>query len=237
MRLEEKIIKHIMTKKIQQPTNDEPIALDVQLNKGEAFIEKNWKKLAAALGAVVIVVAGFYIYKHILSGKEVDAQKAIASAQMAFAQQQYEQALNGEGNSKGFIKVINEFGGTKTANLAKLYAGLSYAKTGKVDEAIKYLEDFSAQDDEMISPEAVASLGNLYIQKGDTQKGIDKLLKAADMADNDAVSPIALLQAGEAYESLGQNEKAVELYKKIKKSYFRSNVAKDIDKYVERATK
>lgn len=237
MRLEEKIIKHIMTKKIQQPTNDEPIALDVQLNKGEAFIEKNWKKLAAALGAVVIVVAGFYIYKHILSGKEVDAQKAIASAQMAFAQQQYEQALNGDGNNKGFIKVINEFDGTKTANLAKLYAGLSYAKTGKVDEAIKYLEDFSAQDDEMISPEAVASLGNLYIQKGDTQKGIDKLLKAADMADNDAVSPIALLQAGEAYESLGQNEKAVELYKKIKKSYFRSNVAKDIDKYVERATK
>lgn len=226
-----------MTKKIQQPTNDEPIALDVQLNKGEAFIEKNWKKLAAALGAVVIVVAGFYIYKHILSGKEVDAQKAIASAQMAFAQQQYEQALNGDGNNKGFIKVINEFDGTKTANLAKLYAGLSYAKTGKVDEAIKYLEDFSAQDDEMISPEAVASLGNLYIQKGDTQKGIDKLLKAADMADNDAVSPIALLQAGEAYESLGQNEKAVELYKKIKKSYFRSNVAKDIDKYVERATK
>ena len=198
-----------MTKKIQQPTNDEPIALDVQLNKGEAFIEKNWKKLAAALGAVVIVVAGFYIYKHILSGKEVDAQKAIASAQMAFAQQQYEQALNGDGNSKGFIKVINEFGGTKTANLAKLYAGLSYAKTGKVDEAIKYLEDFSAQDDEMISPEAVASLGNLYIQKGDTQKGIDKLLKAADMADNDAVSPIALLQLStEACNWGGQSNSA-----------------------------
>lgn len=226
-----------MTKKIQQPTNDEPIALDVQLNKGEAFIEKNWKKLSIALLAVVVVVAGFYIYKHILASKEVDAQKAIASAQMAFAQQQYEQALNGDGNSKGFIKVINEFGGTKTANLAKLYAGLSYAKTGKVDEAIKYLEDFSAQDDEMISPEAVAALGNLYIQKGDTQKGIDKLVKAADMADNDAISPICLLQAGEAYESLGQNDKAVDLYKKIEKTYFRSNVAQNIGKYIERATK
>lgn len=226
-----------MTKKIQQPTNDEPIALDVQLNKGEAFIEKNWKKLAIALIAVVVVVGGFYTYKHIMASKDVDAQKAIAPAQMAFAQQQYEQALNGDGNSKGFIKVINEFGGTKTANLAKLYAGLSYAKTGKVDEAIKYLEDFSAQDDEMISPEAVAALGNLYIQKGDTQKGIDKLLKAADMADNDAISPICLLQAGEAYESLGQNDKAVDLYKKIEKTYFRSNVAQNIDKYIERATK
>ena len=89
----------------------------------------------------------------------------------------------------------------------------------------------------MISPEAVAALGNLYIQKGDTQKGIDKLVKAADMADNDAISPICLLQAGEAYESLGQNDKAVDLYKKIEKTYFRSNVAQNIDKYIERATK
>ena len=28
----------------KQVKTDEPIALDVQLNKGEAFIEKNWKK-------------------------------------------------------------------------------------------------------------------------------------------------------------------------------------------------
>ena len=96
-----------MTKKIQQPTaTDEPIALDVQLNKSEAFIEKNWKKLAAVLGAVVVVVAGFYIYKHILAGKEVDAQKAIASAQTAFAQQQYDQALNGDGNCNVFMMII-----------------------------------------------------------------------------------------------------------------------------------
>ena len=127
-------------KKNQQPT-DEPIALDVQLSKGEAFIEKNWKTIAAVLGAIIVIVVGVYLYKNHMADKELQAQKAIASAQVAFAQQQYEQALKGDGNSKGLLKVINEFGGTETANIAKLYAGLAYANTDKVDEAIKYLED------------------------------------------------------------------------------------------------
>lgn len=216
---------------------DEPIALDVQLSKGEALIEKNWKKICAVLGVVIVIVVGTYIYKNWMAGKEIDAQKAIAAAQVAFAQQQYEQALNGDGNTKGFVKIIDEFSGTETANLAKLYAGLSCAKLDKVDDAIKYLEDFSAQDDQMVSPAALGALGNCYIQKGETEKGASILVKAAEKADNDAVSPVLLLQAGEAYESLGNNEKAVELYNKIKKQYFRSMVSQDIDKYIERATK
>ena len=133
-----------MAKNKKQQATDEPIALDVQLSKGEAFIEKNWKKIAIVLGAVIVIVAGVYAYKHYMAGQELEAQKAIAGAQTAFAQQQYEQSLKGEGNMKGFLKIIDEFGGTETANVAKLYAGLAYAKTDKVDEAIKMLEDFSA---------------------------------------------------------------------------------------------
>ena len=223
--------------KKEQVKTDEPIALDVQLSKGEAFIEKNWKKIAAVLGVIIVIVVGFYLYRNYMNEKESEAQKAIAGAQTAFAQQQYEQSLKGEGNMKGFLKVIDEFGGTKTANIAKLYAGLAYAKTDKVDEAIKMLEDFSTQDDEMISPSAIAALGNLYVQKGDSEKGLKTLIKAADEADNDAVSPVFLLQAGEVYESLGQNDKALELYNRIKKNYFRSPLAQEMDKYIERATK
>ena len=216
---------------------EEPIALDVQLNKSGAFIEKNWKKIVVILGAIIVAVTGFYIYKNLMADKEIEAQKAIAVAQVAFAQEQYDQALNGDGNSKGFIKIIDEYSGTKTANIAKLYAGLSYAKVDSVSEAIKFLEDFSTQDDDIVSPAAIAALGNLYIQKGDNEKGIKTLIEAANKANNDAVSPVFLLQAGQVYESMNQNDKAVELYNKIKTVYYRSPISQDIDKYIERATK
>lgn len=224
-------------KKQETPKQEEAIGLDVQLNKSEAFIEKNWKVLAGALVAIIVVVSGIYLYKNYAAGKEVKAQAAIAAAQTAFAAQQYDQALKGEGANLGLLKVIDEYSGTKTANLAKLYAAVCYANTGKTDEAIKMFEDFSGKGDEMISPAAIGALGNCYIQKGQNEKGVDLLLKAAKEADNDAISPVFLLQAGEVYESLGQNDKAVELYKQIKEKYFRSQLASQIDMYIERATK
>lgn len=216
---------------------DEPIALDVQLSKGEAFIEKNWKTICAVLGVIIVIVLGTYIYKNWMASRELEAQKAIATAQMAFAQQQYDQALNGDGNTKGFIKIMSDYSGTETANLAKLYAGLACANSDKIEEAIKYLEDFSTQNDQMISPAALGALGNCYVQKGESEKGAGILVKAAEKANNDAISPVLLLQAGQIYESLGNNDKAFELYNKIKKSYFRSPVNQEIDKYIERATK
>lgn len=227
-----------MAKKNQNTTpKEEAIELDVALNKSEAFIEKNWKKLGAALLAIIVVVAAFYGYNHYSAGKEAKAQAAISAAQTAIAQQQFEQALNGDGATAGLLKVMKEYSGTKTANLAKLYAAICYAQTGKTDDAIKMFEDFDQKSDQMISPASIAALGNCYIQKGNTDKGVELLLKAAKSANNEALSPVFLLQAGQVYESLGKNDKALEIYNQIKKDYFRSQICQDIDKYIERATK
>lgn len=227
-----------MAKKVkEQPKVEEQIELDKALNKSEAFIEKHWKELGIALLAIILVVTGFYLYKNYSAGKEAKAQAAIAAAQTAIATQQFEQALNGDGANAGLIKVIKDFSGTKTANLAKLYAAICYAQTDKVDEAIKMFEDFDQQGDQMISPASLGALGNCYIQKGQNDKGVELLLKAAKAANNDAISPVFLLQAGQVYESMNKNEEAVELYNKIKNEYFRSSIAQDIDKYIERATK
>ena len=216
----------------------ESIALDEQLTKSEAFIEKNLKSILIAIAAVIVVVAGIFIYRNHMANVELEAQNAIVKSQTAFAQDQFEQALNGDGaNDLGFLKVIDKYSGTKTANLAKLYAAICYANTDKVAEAIKMFEDFDARDDQMVSPAALAALGNCYVKNGDSQKGAETLVKAAQKADNDAVSPLALRQAGEIYESLNQPEKALELYQQIKDKYFRSPLAGEIDKYIERVSK
>lgn len=225
-------------KEIVNQEEDLAVAFDVQLSKTEAFIEENLKKILGVIAAVVVVVVGVTLYQNYMDNKESNAQAAIAGCQQAFAQRQYDQALNGDGTQyKGLLNVIDEFSGTKTANLAKLYAAICYANTDKADDAIKMFEDFSQKDDQMISPASLAALGNCYIQKGQNDKGVELLLKAAKTANNDAISPVCLLQAAEVYESEGQNDKAVELYKEIKEKYFRSALSAEMDKYIERATK
>jgi len=219
-------------------TKDDVIGLDVQLSKSEAFIERNLKKILIGLVAVIIIVSGFFIFRNYKNDQTAKANEEIAKSQTAFGMEQYEQALNGDGvQEKGFLKIIDEYGSTPTGNLARAYAGLCYAHLDRTDEAIKMLEDFDPQDDQIISPTAVAALGNLYIKKGDNKTGIDYLLKAAKRANNDAVSPIFLVQAAEVYEEMGENDKALELYQQIKEKYFRSPLSADIDKYIERVSK
>jgi len=217
---------------------DEAIALDVQLTKTEAFIEKNLKKILIAIAAVIVVVVAYFAYNSYVNGKNEDAAKAIAASQTAFADQQYDKALNGDGAlSMGFLRIIDEYSGTKTANLAKLYAAICYANTEKYDEAIKMFESYSQQDDQMISPASIAALGNCYIQKDQNAKGIELLLKAAKEADNVTLTPVFMLQAAKAYEADGQADKAIELYKEIKEKYFQNPVANEMDKYIEKASK
>ena len=68
------------------------------------------------------------------------------------------------------------------------------------------------------------------------EKAASMLVKAAEMSDSFSVSPIWLKQAGEIYEKMGKNEQAANVYRTIKDKYSSSMVARDIDKYIERAT-
>ena len=149
-----------------------------------------------------------------------------------------EKALNGDGAGyAGFLKVADEFSSTDAGNLANLYAGLCYAQLGKWTEAAKYLEEYDAQDDKMISPAAEGALGNAYAHLNQLDKAVNHLKNAAKKADNNSLSPTFLIQAGEILESQGKTAEALELYKEVKTKYFYSMQYQTIDKYIERASK
>ena len=213
-------------------------------NNTEAFFIKFKKQIIIAVVAVIVVIAGLLLYKSYVQGPREDkASTALAKGQSYFNQEQFEKALNGDGAGyAGFLKIASDYSGTDAANLADLYAGLSYANLGKWNEAVNYLEKFSAKGDAMISPAAIAALGNAYANIGNNDKAISNLKKAADMADskavdgvNNSISPTFLLQAGELLESAGKKDEALKLYQDIKKKYVNSQLVQssEIDKYIE----
>ncbi len=68
--------------------------------------------------------------------KEEEAQKAMWKAEQYFRQDSLQLALNGDKFNRGFIYVINNYGSTKTGNLAKYYAGLCYLRTSNFNKAV-----------------------------------------------------------------------------------------------------
>lgn len=218
----------------QGALNQEPT-----LNNSEAFFLKNKKAIVYGVLAVIIIIAGIIVYKQYVSAPREDkASTALAKGQEYFQQDLYEKALNGDGAGyAGFVKVADDYSSTDAGNLANLYAGLCYAQLGKWNEATKYLEEFDAKDDQMISPAAEGALGNAYAHLKQLDKAVKHLKNAAKNADNNSLSPTFLIQAGEILESQGKADEALELYKQIKEKYVYSMQYQTIDKYIERASK
>lgn len=215
------------------------------LSQKEAVFLKNKKTISIAIVAIILVVAGFICYNTYVSGpREQEASTALAKGQDYFANQQYDKALKGDGAGyAGFISIASDYSNTDAGNLANLYAGLCYANLDKWNDAIKYLDEFSTSDDQMISPSATAALGNAYAHVKQLDKAVEYLKKAAKMADseaednvNNSLSPVFLVQAGEILESQGKKEEALKLYQEIKEKYLNSPVSQEIDKYIERVS-
>jgi len=220
----------------EQKNQNEHLNVEDALTQSEAFLIKYKNAIIGGVVAVIIIVAGFIMYKNLYAEpREEKAQAALFKGQEYFEQDAFEQALNGDSiGYTGFLKVADEYSGTKAANLAKAYAGICYAQLGKYEEAVKMLDSFNGKD-QMVAPAILGAAGNCYAQLGQLDKAASTLLSAADKADNNSLSPIFLIQAGEILVKQGKYDDAVNAYTKIKDKYFQSYQAMDIDKYIEQA--
>ena len=215
----------------------DPLDLEEAMSSSEAFIIKYKNKFLTGIAAIVILVGGVLGYQHFISEpNEKKASEAAFRGEQYFMADNYEQALTGDSLGYiGFLNIADKFSGTDAGKLANAYAGLCYAQLGQYENAIKYLDKFSA-DDLLVSPALMATMGNCYAQLGQLDKAAATLVKAASKANSHALSPIYLIQAGQIYEKLGKNSEAINAYQTIKDKYFNSYLSMDIDKYIERAS-
>jgi tetratricopeptide (TPR) repeat protein len=222
--------------KIREDENTEVI-VDVQgvYSKTESFIENNKKVLSMVLGGIVVVIGLYFAYTQIYLGpKEIEAQSSIFMAEKYFEKDSLDKAINGDGVNYGFIDIIDEYSGTKTANLAHYYLGISYLRTGAYEDAIEQLKAFSS-DDIMISSIAIGAIGDAYMELGNVDDAISYYEKAAKNNENELTTPMYLFKAGLAYEEKGDYAKAFDKYTTIKKDFSDSSEGRTIEKYLARA--
>ena len=207
------------------------------LTSTEAFIEKYQKQILTGVGAVILVILLIMSFKNFyLDKREIAAENEMTKSQAAFATDSFRVALEGKGvQSIGFKEIASEYSITPSGKLAAAYAGICYYKLGQYENAIKYLSQFSG-DDNYFSVSVIGMTGDCYVNLNENEKAISYFEKAADK-DNAVLSPVYLKKLGLIYESLNQPEKAEKTYSKIKEKYPKSTEASDIDKYIARVQK
>ncbi|MBX2964270.1 MAG: tetratricopeptide repeat protein [Cyclobacteriaceae bacterium] len=207
-----------------------PEALAERLEGAENWLEQNSKLVTGVVGALLLVVAGYFGFMYYKSSQDAQAQREMFQAVYYFEADSLNLALNGDGNNLGFIDIIEEYKFSDAANLAHFYAGVSYLKQGKFEAARLYLQDFSSSD-LLVQARAFSLIGDAYMEEEKFEDAAKYYNKASSYKPNKFFTPTYLMKEALAYEKLNQPEKAIKAYDVIITKYFDSSEFTNAQKF------
>jgi|TARA_B110000967_G_C18853795_1_gene546017 tetratricopeptide (TPR) repeat protein len=218
--------------------------LDDTASKSEAWVIKNQKNIFIVLGVIVAGMLLLQAFKQFVSTPNETA----AANELAFPKKYFEQAnsaavakdslyslgLEGGDGKYGFLDIADQYGSTDAGNLANYYAGITYLNMKKYPEAIEYLGKFSS-DDEVLGAVAKGAIGDAFADLNQQEDALEYYEKAANLRNNSFSTPLFLFKAANTALDLGKSDKALKMFEEIKKSYPKSEEAKNIDIYINKA--
>jgi tetratricopeptide (TPR) repeat protein len=215
--------------------DDEILNISNVTEQAQDFYAKNQKNILIVLTGLVMLIGGYLAYKYLyIEPKNKEAVEAMYQAEAQFAQDSFAAALkNPGGNAEGFEAIAENYSGTKAGNTAKLYAGICNLNLGKYDDAISYLEDYSASDD--VTPAVkYGALGDAYSESNKMDEAYSNYEKAASASDNEFSAPFYLNKLGLLQFAQKKNAEALKTFKTIFEKYPNSQEGKEAEKMVIR---
>lgn len=213
-------------------------ALDEGASKSEQWVSRNQNYILGVIGVIAVAVLAYLAYmQFIIKPKEESAANEMFYPQQYFDQalvsttekdSLYNLALNGSEGKYGFLDIIDEYSGTKAANLANYSAGMSYLNTQQYESAIKHLENFSS-DDAVLGALAQGGIGDAFMQLGQPEDALSFYERAFAHNANEYTTPLFLYKAGITALELGNNESALKYFERVKEEFSTSTEAQTID--------
>ncbi len=215
--------------------------LDESASKTEEWVSKNQNYILGVIGVVAVALLAFLAYNQFVQ-KPKDAN---AANELYYPQQYFDQALNataqkdslfnlalngGEGKY-GFLDIIDEYPGTKAANLANYSAGMAYLNMQQYQEAITHLGDFSSED-AVLGAMAKGGLGDAFMQLNQPSEALGYYEGALAHNTNEYTTPKFLYKAGVTALELAQKDKALQYFERIKNEFSKSDEARSIDAFI-----
>ena len=211
------------------------VAVEEALSKSEQFIERNQNYLIGIVAVIVLLIAGYMGYtRFILEPREQEAREEMYMAEQHFERDSMRLALEGDGTNLGFLDIIADYRMTRSANLARYYAGIALLNLGEYEEAIDHLKKFRRRD-QLLGAMALGATGDAYLQLEDTRNALRYYERAAAHQPNPLTTPAFLMKAGMVYEMKGRHGDALEAYQKIKDEYPNTNEGRNIERFIARA--
>lgn len=208
-------------------------AMAEKVTSAEQWLESNPKIVFGVLGALVLVVGGYFGYRYYVSGQDDLAQRDMFQAVRYFESDSLNLAMEGDGNNLGFKQIVEDYPLTPAGNLANFYAGAICLKQGKFPLAIVYLNDFKSSD-QLVQARAYSLIGDAYMEQQKYEEAADYYNQAANYKPNKYFTPNYLMKAALAFEKANNKEKAKQAYQRVIDEFWESSDYQNARKYKAR---
>ena len=201
--------------------------------KAQSWYDENRKRLSTIGGVVIVLVLALWFYSNNVRANNERATTDLAKVFTFYDNGQYQIAINGipERNVTGLQALVDNYGSTKSGNLAKFYLASAYYNSQDFDKALEYFKDYGGGNP-LLEISALAGAGACFEAKGELMKAAENFEKAGLKNADDPNAPENLVNAARNFGKAGEKERAVELLKKVKREYPSSTAARDVERYI-----
>lgn len=201
-----------------------------------SFFQDNQKSIVFIVGAIIVLILLYIGYQklYLAPRAEAAADAMYKAEEYALIDSLQKKAIAGDGSFLGFKEIADEYSNTKSANIANAYLGGLYLRQGDFQEAIKYLEKFSATGSEILDPLVTGMIGDAYSESHDYKKAAELYKEAANKATNSYTTALFLKKLGLVYEQLNEYKEAEAAYTRIRTDFSESQEAATIDALIAR---
>jgi len=185
--------------------------------------DENKKKVYIGIAAVVVIVAGIFLYVSNRNAKNEEAEVKLSAVISLYEQGKYPEAMNGDpaAGIMGLNAIVNEYGSTNSGETAKLYLGNCFFNLKDYDNALKQFDSYSGSND-IVKSSCISGMGAIYEAKGDLKKAGEYYEKAANVNKGVVINQENLFYAIRAYTNAGDKESARRIFASLKEQYPKS---------------
>ena len=196
------------------------------VQKIQNIVDENSKIIIGiSIGLIVVVIAFFVIKGRIDKTNEENRQMASVAVARILPYLQandYQKALYGDPTKRirnqkviGLIEIIKEYGGTKQAEYASLYAGSCFLSLNKNKEALEYFDKALGSSSKVIKEGAAGGLAVCYENLGNYRDAADYYEKASKYSLTPGMKSKYHFFEALCREKTGEKDIAEKLYREI----------------------
>ncbi len=174
------------------------------------WAETHRREMVGAAVALVVLVAGFFVYRNVSQGAEEEAARDYLMARQAYFAGNYPLAVT---DLQGYL---DRHGGTPYGDDAMLFLGESQLQAGQPADAVATLEEMlDEHGDSPLADNARRLLAAAYGQAGQLDRAVEVYLEAIENAEYDEQKIQLRASLAELYASQSRKAEAAEEYRAI----------------------